>query len=433
MYQSPTTQKVYGFQITRAGAVSEFELNDPDHDGLLSATTVRTFSVGSEAEGCVADDDTGALYISQEDVALWRYGAEPGDGTTREAVDTVTASGGHLAPDIEGVTTVDLGDGHGYVIASAQNATGSPLSYFGVYRREEGNDFVKTFRIVDGTTSDDCDHTDGVTAVFANLGPDFPKGIFVCQDNNNNAPGANGNQDVKITSLDKIVDLSAVEPPPPPPPPPPSPLDFVGQATVNANSKSFSVTVPSGTQSGDALLLFASQASTGALTGPGSGWTQVGRTTDTNHATTVWRKVATASDAGSTVKVSIGTITKLGLTIAAYEGTDTTNPVAAISGVAEPGSTKAHKTPVVNNTDSGAWRVSYWSDKNSATTSWTDPAGDVRRAVTIGSGGGRVDALLTDSSGSVDTGSQGGLTGTASAAASSATSWTLLLRPAPAD
>ena len=44
---------------------------------------MRTFSVGSEAEGCVADDDTGALYISEENEALWRYSAEPDGGTTR--------------------------------------------------------------------------------------------------------------------------------------------------------------------------------------------------------------------------------------------------------------------------------------------------------------------------------------------------------------
>jgi myo-inositol-hexaphosphate 3-phosphohydrolase len=431
MYQSPITHKVYGFEITRAGAVSQFELTDPDHDGLLSSTTVRKFSVGSEAEGCVADDYTGALYISQEDVALWRYGAEPGDGTTRQAVDLVTASGGHLAPDIEGVTIVDLGEGHGYVIASAQNGSGSALSYFGVYRREAGNDFVKTFRIVDGTSSDDCDHTDGVAAVYANLGDAFPNGLFVCQDNNNDAPGASGNQDVKMTSLDKVVDLTAVDPPPPPPPPPPAPLSFVGQATANGNAKSLSAQVPTGTHANDALLLFASQAGTGTLTGPGDGWTQIGRTTDTNHVTTIWRKVATATDAGSAVKVSTGTITKMGLTLAAYAGTDPTDPVETVTGAAEPGNTAAHKTPVVDNSDSGAWRLSYWSDKDSATTSWTGPSGDVRRASSFGTGGGRVGTLLTDSGGTVAASPQGGLTATANAASASATSWTLLLRPAP--
>lgn len=427
MYHSPTTGKVYGFVITQAGTVRQFQLTDPDGDGLLASTIVRTFAVGSEAEGCVADDATGALYVSQEDVALWRYGAEPGDGTTRVAVDTVTASGGHLAPDIEGLTIVDLGDGHGYLIASAQNESGVP-SYFGVYRREAGNEFVKTFRIVDGTASDDCDHTDGVAAVFANLGPAFPKGMFVCQDNNNDAPGTSGHQDVKMTGLEKVVDLSAVEPPPGPQP---SSLGFVGQSTVNGNRTSFTVQVPSGVRAGDTLLLFDSQASTATLTGPGAGWTQIGRTTDTKHATTVWRRTATDADADSTVRLSTGGgYLKAGLTLAAYRGTDPGDPVAAIAGAPEPASTAAHTTPVVTDTTDGAWRVSYWSDKNSATTAWTDPPGETRRTSTTGSGGGRIDTLLTDSDAPVATGSQGGLTATADAASSTATTWTVLLRPA---
>ena len=45
--------------------------------------------------------------------------------------------------------------------------------------------------------------------------------------------------------------------------------------------------------------------------------------------TTVWRKVAVAGDAGSTVRLASGTTyLKVALTLAAYRGTDTTNPVA---------------------------------------------------------------------------------------------------------
>ena len=433
MYQSAATHKVYGISIAKnADTVNEFELLDADGDGLLESKTVRTFNVGSEAEGCVADDDTGALYISQEDVALWRYGAEPDAGTTREAVDVLTGSGGHLANDIEGVTLVDQPDGHGYLIASAQNVANPNSSYFGVYRRETGNDFVNTFRIVDGATSDDCDRTDGVAATTADLGPAFPRGLFVCQDNNNNTPGMSGNQDLKLVSLDKVVDLDGTGPPPPPPPPPPGPLQFVGQSSFNANQKSFSVKVPAPVQTGDALLLFASQGGTSTMTGPGTGWTQIGRTTDGTHATTIWQKTATDTDLGSTVKLTTaaGAYLKAGLTLAAYRGVDPTDPIAAISGAPEPGNATAHTTPVVTDTTEDAWRVSYWSDKNNATTSWTAPPDETRRATTTGAGSGRVDTLLTDSNTPVPTGSQGGLTATSNAAASTATAWTLLLRPA---
>ena len=215
--------------------------------------------------------------------------------------------------------------------------------------------------------------------------------------------------------------------------PPPSEISFVGQSTRNANSTSYTVTVPSAVQPGDALLLFASQAGTAALTGPGAGWTQVGRVAD-GEVTTVWRKVAVAGDAGSAVKLTSATTMKVAVSLAAYRGTDTTNPVGSITGAPEPGSTTTHTSPSVANGTDGAWRVSYWSDKNSATTSWTTPATEVRRASSFGTGGGRVSGVLTDSGAALTAGapaSTGGLAATADSTSGTATMWTILLKPQP--
>jgi len=121
------------------------------------------------------------------------------------------------------------------------------------------------------------------------------------------------------------------------------------------------------------------------------------------------------------------------MTLAAYRGTDATNPVSSISGAPEPGSTTTHVTPSATNGTDGAWRVSYWSDKNSATTSWTAPGGETSRATTAGSGGGRISSLLTDSAGPLTAGSPattGALTARANASSSTATMWTVLLKPA---
>ncbi len=435
LYESPTTNKVYGISITIGGTVNQFELLDADTDGMLESNTVRTFSVGSEAEGCVADDDTGALYISEENEALWRYSAEPNGGTTREAVDVLAGAGGHLVNDVEGVTIVDQGDGAGFVIVSVQNAPDPNSSYMSVYRREAGNEFVNTFRVANGTGSDDCDRTDGITAVTADLGPAFPRGMFVCQDNNNDAPGTTGHQNLKMVRLENVVNLDGGPPPPPPPPPPPSgDITFVGRNMSNTNARTFNVQVPASTQAGDALLLFAAQGSTTTLGGPGAGWVQLGRVTDTGHATTVWRRVATAGDAGTTVSLNSGaTYTKVGLTLAAYRGTDPSAPVATTVGAPEPGSTVSHTTPVVNNSVDGARRVSFWSDKTSGTTSWTAPASETVRGTSFGSGGGRIGTLLTDGAAALTAGTPpttGGLIGRSNAAASSATAWTILLRPA---
>ncbi len=99
------------------------------------------------------------------------------------------------------------------------------------------------------------------------------------------------------------------------------------------------------------------------------------------------------------------TYVKMAMTLAAYRGTDATNPVASIVGAAEPGSSTSHTTPSVANATNGAWRVSYWSDKNSATSTWTAPGGgESSRASTVGSGGGRVSSLLTDSNAALTAG-----------------------------
>ena len=191
--------------------------------------------------------------------------------------------------------------------------------------------------------------------------------------------------------------------------------------------------VPASVQTADQLLLFASSGSSTALTGPGAGWTQVGRTVDGSTATTVWRRTATSGDPGTAVRVSTGTtFTKVGLTLAAYRGVDSTNPLVSINGAAEPGTTASHVSPVVPNGVTGAKRVSYWSDKTGSTTQWTAPAGETVRATSFGTGGGRIGTLLTDRATALTAGSPattGGLTAVANSSASTATMWTILLRP----
>ena len=101
LYRSAESGSTYAFVISRAGTIAQYLLGDEDADGLVDATRVRLWSLTSEAEACVADDETGDVYIAQEDVALWRYGAEPGDGTTssdRTAVDRVIGDGGDWHP-----------------------------------------------------------------------------------------------------------------------------------------------------------------------------------------------------------------------------------------------------------------------------------------------------------------------------------------------
>ena len=208
LYKSRPSGHLYVFVVAISGMVRQFRIRDADRDGRLGAVEVRRFEVGSEAEGCVADDDRGVVYISEEEVGLWRYRAGPGVAPRRKSVDTV---GGHLVADIEGVTLVNLPGGGGYVIASAQNVADPDNSFFVVYDRVT-NAYVRSVRVTAGTGSDDCDRTDGITATPTNLGAPFAHGIFVCQDNNNDAPGTAGNQNFKYVPLERVVDLDVGSP-----------------------------------------------------------------------------------------------------------------------------------------------------------------------------------------------------------------------------
>ncbi|MCA1605075.1 MAG: phytase [Acidobacteria bacterium] len=174
MYRSPVTDKFYYFVNSKAGAVEQWELFD-DGKGKVDAKRVRNLKVDSQPEGCVADDQLGHFYIGEENVGIWKYGAEPTSGATRTTVDK-TGAGGHLTSNVEGLCIAYGTADDGYLIASSQGN-----NTYVVYRRESRNDYVKTFRIVDGHGIDGTSETDGIDVTTAHLGPAFPHGVFIAQ------------------------------------------------------------------------------------------------------------------------------------------------------------------------------------------------------------------------------------------------------------
>lgn len=186
MYRSSKSGKFYYFGANKHGVVEQYELFDAGQSSV-SAKKVRQINVGSQVEGCVADDELGYLYVGEEDVAIWKYQAEPDANSERTKVDGV--GGGNLVADIEGLTLAYGADENGYLIASSQgNDT------FAVYRREGTNAYVKSFRIVAGGKIDRVTNTDGIHATTANLGPLFPKGVFIAQDGSDDS----GKQNFKL-------------------------------------------------------------------------------------------------------------------------------------------------------------------------------------------------------------------------------------------
>jgi hypothetical protein len=139
--------------------------------------------------------------------------------------------------------------------------------------------------------------------------------------------------------------------------------------------------------------------------------------------------VATASDAGSVVRLTLGRVSKANLTVAAYRGTSANDPVADHLAAAETVSRSIHVTPTAP-IGSPAVVVSYWAHKDSTTTVLDPPDGVAVRAAGTQTGSGRVTALLADSGAPVTSGSYGGQSATAQGNSSVASMWTIVLAPA---
>ncbi|WP_232828266.1 PKD domain-containing protein [Kribbella monticola] len=204
-------------------------------------------------------------------------------------------------------------------------------------------------------------------------------------------------------------------------------VTFVGANGVNTNATQFPVTVPSAVAAGDLLLLFfADNDPAPTVTGP-AGWTQVQTIASSGQSGRVWRKLATAGDAGTQALVATSALTKANATLVAYRGTDGT--VSASAAGSETVLQTTHTTPTVTATVDGSRLISYWGEKSSATTALAPPAGLVVRLASPGSGSGRITALTGDS-GPLAPGTVGGLTATADSASAKALMFSVVVAPA---
>lgn len=201
MYRSAAGQYFVFANDGDTGHFRQWELEA--RGSRVGARLVREFSVGSQAEGCAADDGLGALYVAEEDVGLWRYSAAPDGGSARTSVDTV--ANGHLTDDAEGVT-IYYGPGqNGYLIVSSQGSND-----YNVYHRDGDNKFIGKFAIVPNPAGiDGTSDTDGIDVTSTSLGSAFPHGVFVAQDGKNTNPSAA--QNFKLVPWERIAEALALK------------------------------------------------------------------------------------------------------------------------------------------------------------------------------------------------------------------------------
>ena len=170
------------------GRLSQMRLSF--EDGAMTAQEVRAFTLGTITEGCAVDDRTGLVYMAEENVGVWRFSADPATGETREMFAPI--DGQALVADAEGVALWPSADHGDLLVVSSQGDNA-----YAVFDLETAA-LVARFEI-NGGEIDRTTETDGIY-IHASPLPSYPHGVFLAQDDADDAGGQNF----------KIVDLGAI-------------------------------------------------------------------------------------------------------------------------------------------------------------------------------------------------------------------------------
>lgn len=190
LWQRARDKALFGFVVMKDGRIDQVAID------LAAATprvtTVRSMKLATQAEGCVADDRTGLLYVAEEDVGLWRFAADPAAPVAGTKVASV--DGRTLVADAEGLALAPRGRSGGFLVVSSQGDNAYTLY------RLPGITYAGRFRI-NGGPVDGTSETDGIELALGDFGPDYPGGLFVAQDGDN-APAT---QNFKYVSWNKVL------------------------------------------------------------------------------------------------------------------------------------------------------------------------------------------------------------------------------------
>lgn len=197
--QSARDKSVYAIANSKSGKFEQLRISYNAATKIWQGEKVREFSVASQPEGCVADDQRQRLFIGEEDVGIWTLGAEPNSATQLELV--VKVDGVNLVDDVEGMA-IYQGKSPYLVVSSQGNNTYVVLDAVAPYALKGiVHITLDAARGLDGVSE-----TDGLEVTSANLsgvmGGVFSEGMLVVQDGHKVMPEAP--QNFKYVAWEKI-------------------------------------------------------------------------------------------------------------------------------------------------------------------------------------------------------------------------------------
>lgn len=165
---------------------------------LFRAERVREFTVSSQPEGCVVDDENNRLFYGIEEQGIYAVSADHGEPAN--PVPIMEIDGITLVSDVEGMSLYKTGGG-GYLVVSSQGNFS-----FSVFDRLPPFRYRGSFVVADRSDGnvDGAQETDGLAVTSTSLGPNFPQGLIVVQDGFNTLP--RGMQNFKYISWQELVE-----------------------------------------------------------------------------------------------------------------------------------------------------------------------------------------------------------------------------------
>ncbi|MBN2649509.1 MAG: phytase [Prolixibacteraceae bacterium] len=201
LYKSPVSGKFYAFMNSKSGEVEQWELF-ATADSKIRANLIRSFSVNTQVEGMVADEENHVVFLGEEIKGIIKFDAEPTASTALTIIaNSSKAENKNIEYDIEGLAIYYLNDGEGYLLASSQGN----YSY-AIFNRKAPHEYIGSFRVVDGVI-DGIEETDGIEIYSYYINEDFQHGIFVAQDGFNTDDEVGLPQNFKYVPWENIAVL----------------------------------------------------------------------------------------------------------------------------------------------------------------------------------------------------------------------------------
>lgn len=172
-YRHALDSSLYAFIVGDGGQVHQNLVYETDN-GKVSIRSVRQINVPSTIKQCVADETTGTLYVSEEEVGIWKFNGDPEATTGAQLIDSPNL--GHIDEEVGGLAVYNGGENANFLFASNLGA-----GTVNVYDIEDNTKFLGSIK-VSGENGDPISEPGQLYATSYPVGSNNKSGLLLVAD-----------------------------------------------------------------------------------------------------------------------------------------------------------------------------------------------------------------------------------------------------------